>query len=231
MLISKSIHSRKDFGRVKGKNRKFHDRSERSERRCSIYIYMYSKILITRTLWGWDEPAPHDQHHCRVKLKTETDTNTRTDGPTHAGRPTTDRSAHRSDHDHDHDHSIEIPPTSGEGGLGLPLSKQMILRDAHARLPGASPGADLDPAQSRVQGGYRLLRNSKTLTCTNFHALWAIVGAAIRKLSPPEGLRNTDEYSLSCSWGLLDHSLSPQTPEQAPRMPPRTTIWSSRTPP
>ena len=65
---------------------------------------------------------------------------------------------------------IIIPPTSGHGGLEQLLSKYINIRDAHARLPGASPGAFPEHFRSRSWGTYRLLGGSKTLTGTAFRA-------------------------------------------------------------
>ena len=50
------------------------------------------------------------------------------------------------------------------------------------------------------------------------------------KLSPPGRLQNTDRYSISCSWSLLNHSLNLQTPHQGSPRASKTIMWSSRTP-
>ena len=63
-----------------------------------------------------------------------------------------------------------IPPTSGHGGLDQLLSKYINIRDAHARLPGASPGAGPEHFWSRSWGSRGFLGSSKTLTCTAFRA-------------------------------------------------------------
>ena len=44
---------------------------------------------------------------------------------------------------------------------------------------------------------------------------------ALGQSSPPGRLKNAGRYSISCSWGLLDHSLNLQTPQEALRSPPR----------